>query len=93
MNYTGIFTYNTANLIIDQQSLVTSIIAIVFFIILIFVIRKIFLYIVGLYWIFQDNKMIANRKKVLTELVIMKDLQSELEKEIEQATLKAAFQN
>ncbi len=93
MDYTGIFTYNTENLIIEQSSIITPIIAIIAFVITIFLIRQLFLYIVGLYWIFEDNKKIANRKKVLAELVIMRDLQTELEKEIEQATLKAAFQN
>jgi hypothetical protein len=35
--------------------------------------------------------LLAKKKKTLTELILMKDIQTELEKEIEQAILKAAF--
>lgn len=93
MNYTGLFTYNTDNLLFEPHSLLISIIAIFGFIALLFLARQFLLGIVGLYWLSEDKKMIANRKKMLADLVIMKDIQTELEKEIEQATLKAAFQS
>jgi hypothetical protein len=35
---------------------------------------------------------IAKKKNVLGDLILMKDIQTELEHEIEQATLKATFQ-
>lgn len=34
---------------------------------------------------------LARKKKTLGDLILMKDIQTELEKEIEQAVLKAAF--
>jgi hypothetical protein len=37
------------------------------------------------------DQVLANKKKTLSELILMKDIQTELEKEIEQAILKAAF--
>ena len=37
------------------------------------------------------NGAIARKKKVLADLILMKDIQTELEKEIEEAVLKAAF--
>jgi hypothetical protein len=37
------------------------------------------------------DQILANKKKTLSELILMKDIQTELEKEIEQAILKAAF--
>lgn len=47
----------------------------------------------GIIWIFADKREIIRRKRVLSDLILMKDIQTELEKEIEQATLKAAFQD
>lgn len=93
MDYTGIFTYNTGNLLTTPENIITSVICIVTFGIIIFLMRKIFLIIVGLYWQYLDRCFIAGRKKTLSDLVLMKDIQTELEKEIEQATLQAAFQN
>ena len=40
---------------------------------------------------FIADQVLANKKKTLSELILMKDIQTELEKEIEQAILKAAF--
>lgn len=37
------------------------------------------------------DKLLAKKKKTLTELILMKDIQTDLEKEIEEAILKAAF--
>ena len=41
--------------------------------------------------VFIADQALAKKKKTLTELILMKDIQTELEKEIEQAILKAAF--
>lgn len=41
--------------------------------------------------IYHADQNIKKKKKTLGELIIMKDIQTELEKEIEQAILKAAF--
>lgn len=39
----------------------------------------------------EEETAFQRKKKLLDNLVIMKDIQTELEKEIEQAILKAAF--
>ena len=89
MNYTGIFTYDTSVLLTAPNSLVVAIIVIIF----VLAARYFLLACAGMFLIYQDRKKFANRKKTLSDLVLMKDIQTELEKEIEQATLKAAFQN
>jgi len=42
--------------------------------------------------LWREKRMLENKKNILTDLILMKDIQSEMEKEIEQATLKATFQ-
>jgi len=39
----------------------------------------------------QTQRALAKKKKTLGDLILMKDIQTELEKEMEQALLKAAF--
>lgn len=41
--------------------------------------------------IYHSERALARKKKTLWDLILMKDIQTELEKEIEQAILKAAF--
>ncbi len=41
--------------------------------------------------VYLAEQVLARKKKILSELILMKDIQTELEKEIEQAILKAAF--
>ena len=93
MNYTGIFTYNTSVLLSAPDNLITAIIAVVLSIIFVLIARYFLLACVGFFLLYQDRKKFTNLKKTLSDLVLMKDIQTELEKEIEQATLKAAFQN
>lgn len=93
MNYTGIFTYDTSVLLTAPNSLVVAIIVIILSAIFVLAARYFLLACAGMFLIYQDRKKFANRKKTLADLVLMKDIQTELEKEIEQATLKAAFQN
>lgn len=93
MDYTGVFTYNAENLLYSPENAIFAIILAVIFLIAIVALRYIFLFIVGIFLLRESEKKIQNRKKVLADLVLMKDIQTELEKEIEQATLKAAFQN
>jgi hypothetical protein len=40
---------------------------------------------------YHADRALAHKKKTLGDLILMKDIQTELEKEIEQAILKAAF--
>ena len=93
MNYTRIFTYDTSVLLTAPNSLVVAIIVIILSAIFVLAARYFLLVCAGMFLIYQDRKKFANRKKTLSDLVLMKDIQTELEKEIEQATLKAAFQN
>ncbi len=41
--------------------------------------------------VYHTDRALAHKKKTLGDLILMKDIQTELEKEIEQAILKAAF--
>lgn len=93
MNYTGIFTYDTSVLLTAPNSLVVAIIVIILSAIFVLAARYFLLACAGFFLLYQDRKKFTNRKKTLSDLVLMKDIQTELEKEIEQATLKAAFQN
>lgn len=40
---------------------------------------------------YHADRVLAHKKKTLGDLILMKDIQTELEKEIEKAILKAAF--
>lgn len=93
MDFTGVFTYNADYLIIGTQNIILSLSIIVIFVIVLIALRMLFLGAAGWLLLRQDRKQHENRKKILSDLVLMKDIQTELEKEIEQATLKAAFQN
>jgi hypothetical protein len=42
--------------------------------------------------VYRDAKELRKKKETLSDLILMKDIQTELEKEIEQAMLKATFQ-
>lgn len=46
----------------------------------------------GFILMMNDIMLINKRKDTLNELILMKDIQAEMEKEIEQAMLKATFQ-
>lgn len=54
--------------------------------------RYTFLYGYGYKLVAVDNKELKRKKETLSDLILMKDIQTELEKEIEQAMLKATFQ-
>lgn len=61
-------------------------------IILVIWFRWIFLYTYGWSIVHHDSLELQKKKETLTDLILMKDIQTELEKEIEQAMLKATFQ-
>lgn len=94
MDFTWTFNYNLANLWLYWDiSIAIFLATTLLFIITTIISRYIFLAIAGLHLLYIERKKIENRKKTLNDLILMKDIQTELEKEIEQATLKAAFQN
>ena len=51
-----------------------------------------YLFTIGFVILWREKRTLQNKKNILTDLILMKDIQSEMEKEIEQATLKATFQ-
>jgi hypothetical protein len=55
-------------------------------------IHRIFLYGYGSILVRKDQSELRRKKETLSDLILMKDIQTELEKEIEQAMLKATFQ-
>lgn len=94
MDFTGTFDYNMANLAINSEPNIAIFLAVtILFIVVTIISRYLFLGVAGFYMVYLENKNLNNRKKLLNDLILMKDIQTELEKEIEQATLKAAFQN
>lgn len=93
MDFTGVFTYNNEYLIAEPQNALIVIAIAGLFLVATLVARFVFLAVSGFFLILKEKKMLETRKKTLSDLVLMKDIQTELEKEIEQATLQAAFQN
>ncbi len=93
MDYSPIFTYNFANMDFGNISVLSSLtwIGIEIAIIILLYILSLFVWHIAK-WI-QDSKSKKQKAKVLQDLILMKDIQSEIEKEIEQARLKAAFQD
>ena len=93
MDYTGIFPYNPQNLLLAQVSMESALMWAVGLTVGYIVVRFLLFTITNIYLILVDRRQLARKKQMLGDLILMKDIQTELEKEIEQATLKAAFQN
>lgn len=92
MNLTTQFLYNIANMALYRPSIVDIVIWIIVSIVFIIVARYVFLYHIGWFTVWREARSIAAKKQVLGDLILMKDIQSEMEKEIEQASLRATFQ-
>lgn len=86
------FTYLIENLSLASPSIVEMIIGIILWIILIIFVRLLFLYGYGYKLVAIDMRDLKKKKETLSDLILMKDIQTELEKEIEKAMLKATFQ-
>lgn len=86
------FPYILENLSLYNPSIVGIIVWIILGIGFFIFIRMGFLYGYGFFLMREDAAALAGRKKTLGDLILMKDIQTELEKEIEQAILKATFQ-
>lgn len=93
MNTSFTFPYNSEYLLLAEPNMTTAIGVVVIAIIAVILARIIFIAIAGVYLLHKDTVRAKDKQKILSDLVLMKDIQTELEKEIEQATLKAAFQN
>lgn len=90
MNDTSQFTYILENLDYTP-SLVIAIVSLFIACVSIFLMRYIFLYSYGFLIVRSDAAIIEKKKRTLSDLILMKDIQTELEKEIEKAMLKATF--
>ena len=86
------FLYNYINLSLYTPSLTDTLIALVGAFVLIFLLRWVLLSLFGFLLVRHDLRLIASKKNVLADLILMKDIQTEMEREIEQASLKATFQ-
>jgi hypothetical protein len=86
------FPYILSNIYLHSPGVVEIAIGTIFAIACIMFIRFLFLYSYGARMVIQDAADLKRKKETLTDLILMKDIQTELEKEIEQAMLKATFQ-
>lgn len=93
MDFTWAFTYDLKNLIIPSPDIVSTLLYLGIFTVTMIVLYYLCIFVAGIYIVYRDNKIMENKKRTLNDLVLMKDIQTELEKEIEQATLQAAFQS
>lgn len=86
------FTYIIENLSLYSPSMVEILTWLLLSIVSIVAARYVFLYGYGYRVILRDASELRKKKETLSDLILMKDIQTELEKEIEQAMLKATFQ-
>ena len=86
------FLYNYINLSLYTPSLIDTLVALVLAFVFIFSLRWVLLSLFGFFLVRHDLRLIASKKNVLADLILMKDIQTEMEREIEQASLKATFQ-
>lgn len=92
MNLTTQFLYNIGNMALYTPELVDIAVWIIVSLVLVVLMRYIFLFHIGLFTIWRESRLISAKKHVLSDLILMKDIQSEMEKELEQASLRATFQ-
>ena len=86
------FLYIIENLYLYRPDILDTIVALIISILIIGILRYFFLYAIGYVLLYREKRALENKKHILSDLILMKDIQSEMEKEIEQATLKATFQ-
>ncbi|MBP6981714.1 hypothetical protein KBB25_02985 [Candidatus Gracilibacteria bacterium] len=86
------FTYILENLLLYHPTWITVSLGIIIGVTILVILRMIFLYCTGLFLLHEDAIALKKKKNTLGDLILMKDIQTELEKEIEQAMLKATFQ-
>lgn len=86
------FLYIIENLYLYRPDILDTIVALILSILIIGILRYFFLYAIGYVLLYREKRALENKKHILSDLILMKDIQSEMEKEIEQATLKATFQ-
>jgi predicted tellurium resistance membrane protein TerC len=85
------FPYILENLA-HTPGIVEMIVGMIFAVAFLLTMWMVFYYGYGSILVWHDQREIRQKKETLTDLILMKDIQTELEKEIEQAMLKATFQ-
>ncbi len=85
--------YNVKNLDLYTQGNIFIVIFSVFiWLAILYGVKIVLTYIAGAITLYRERREEQKKQNTLNELILMKDVQSELDKEIEQATLKATFQ-
>lgn len=86
------FLYIIENLYLYTPDILHTVFAIILSVGVLVLLHYIYLYTIWYALLWREKRALANKKHILSDLILMKDIQSEMEKEIEQATLKATFQ-
>lgn len=86
------FNYIIDNLTLSSPGMIEILVGLIFGILCIIAMREAFLYGYGYRIVAKEARELQGKKNTLSDLILMKDIQTELEKEIEQAMLKATFQ-
>lgn len=86
------FTYILENLLLYHPTWVGISLGIIIGLGVFILLRMTFFYFSWLFLLHEDAIALKKKKNTLGDLILMKDIQTELEKEIEQAMLKATFQ-
>ncbi len=85
--------YNTKNLdLYSHGNIFIVLLSIVIWLMLLYGVKIVLTYIAGAITLYREKREEQKKQNTLNDLILMKDVQSELDKEIEQATLKATFQ-
>ncbi len=87
------FIYDMSNITLYQPEITHVAIVLVGGAVLLLILRYILHYIAGFSIVWHERRVIASKKHILGDLILMKDIKTEMEKDLEQASLKATFQN
>lgn len=85
------FIYNLSNVTLFQPSLTIGIVGVILTILVAILVYFVYLYGYGAVIIYEEERLHEHKKSVLQELIVMKDIQTEIEKEIERAMLNETF--
>lgn len=86
------FPYILDNISLYTPTIIGIIIGLICSVVSIIIVRYILLYTHAGSILLHEQRKIESKKKVLGDLILMKDIQSELEAEIEKGMLKSTFQ-
>jgi hypothetical protein len=68
-------------------------VALIIWALIFFLLKIVFLYATWAIMVFREKREEAKKQDIMHDLILMKDVQTELDKEIEEATLRATFQS